>query len=95
MDKVNEILTWLMFVAFGCWFAANKTVPAVDQSAPEVASAAGPTTPEATGALSDRIDTSRTMASCEGSLIAAGLSEMMGRRKIHRGLKRRKEDKIS
>lgn len=95
MDRLYEMFTWLMFAAFGCWFAANKTTPAGGQSAPEAAPAARPTIPEATDALSDRIEKSRIMASCEGSIVAFGLSDMLKRQKVRRNLKRRKEDQAS
>lgn len=95
MDKINELLTWLMLVIFGCWFSANKAIPAGDQSAPEAAPAAGPAIPEATGTLSERTENPRNTASCESSIIAAGLSEMMGRRRVRRNLRRRKEDQAS
>jgi len=96
MDRLYEIFTWIMFAAFGCWFAKTESRAIGDQSAPEAAPAAGPTIPEATGALSDRIETSRTMASCEGSIIALGLSDMLKRQKVRRNLRRRRgEDQTS
>ena len=95
MDKINETLTWLMLAIFGYWFTTNKTMPAGDQSTPEVAPAAGPDTPEATGMISERTEKPCDMAFGEGSLITFNLSEMMGQRKARRNLRRRKEDQIS
>jgi len=92
MDKVNEILTWLMLVVFGYWFTTDKPVPAVDQSVPEVAPAAGTAIHDTTGPMMERPKKPYDTASCEGSIITVGLSEMLKRQRVRRNLRRRKED---
>jgi len=95
MDKLYEMFTWLMFAAFGCWFAANKTLPAVDQSDPEAAPAAGTAIHDTTGPMMERPKKPYDTASCEGSIITVGLSEMLKRQRVRRNLRRRKEDQAS
>ncbi|HOD41274.1 MAG TPA: hypothetical protein PKL57_12015 [Candidatus Wallbacteria bacterium] len=95
MDKINEILNWLMLAIFSCWFVADKTMPAVDQSAPEAAPAAGTAIHDTTGAMTERPEKPYDTASCEGSIITVGLSEMLKRQRVRRNLRRRKEDQAS
>lgn len=92
MERIQEILTWLMLAMFGCWFAANKIMPVGDQSGTEVAPAAGPAIPATTTptiTLTEKPYDDKFHAS---SVSAAGLSEMLNRRKIRRNMLRRKED---
>lgn len=95
MDKINEILTWLVLVAFGSWFTKNKVIPVGDQSGTEAAPAVGPalhatTTPAIT--LTEKLYDDRFH---EGTVISAGLSEMLNRSKVRRNMHRRKEDQRS
>jgi len=94
MDKINEILTCLMVTVFG-WLAANKTMPVGDYSNPEVAPAAGPSTPDVVTAAISPTDKIYNDRFHEGTVIAAGLSEMLNHSKVRRNMRRRKEDQRS
>ena len=95
MDKLYEIYTWLLCLAFGCWFVKNEAAPLGDKDSPEVAPAAGPITPEVEAKAivpTDKIYNDRFH---EGTVVAAGLSEMLNRSKVRRNMLRRKEDQHS
>ncbi len=95
MDKINEMLTWLVFLACGYWFTTNKTVPSGDQSAPEAAPAVGTAIHDTTGPMMERSEKPCDTVSCEGSIITVRLSEMLKRQRVRRNLRRRKEDQAS
>lgn len=95
MDKLNEILTWLMLVAFGSWFAKNEVIPVGDQSGTEVAPAAGPAIPATTIPATRLTEKPYDDEFHASSVIATGLSEMLNRNKVRRNMLRRKEDQRS
>jgi len=89
MEKVNELVTWLMLV-ISCWFIKSE-YKAGDKGEPEKAPAAGPAVTEIILPVSNV--TLYSERSREGSIISAGLSEMLSRQKSRKNMGRRREDR--
>lgn len=92
---MKETMAYIIWTMFGYWFAANKIMPVGDQSGTEAAPAVGPTIPATTTPAITLTEKPYDDRFHEGTVIAAGLSEMLNRGKVRRNMLRRKEDQRS
>lgn len=84
MDKINELVTWLMLVV-GCWVMKAEAKGEVGRNEPELAHAAGSATPESPVQKASEY-------SHQHYIMSAGLSELLNKRRMKRNMGRRKED---